>query len=278
MNREPAVTPPEPAWRLRLHEVIFEADTPAGRGFDVALLVAISLSVFIVLLESVGSIRDSYGPLLYGIEWALTGLFTVEYVLRLLAVRRPLSYATSFFGVVDLLAILPTWLSLLLPGAQALLVVRAFRLLRVFRILKLGEFLIETRTLTSALHASRRKVTVFLGFVLVTVLLIGSLIYLIEGEENGFTSIPTSIYWAIVTLTTVGYGDLAPKTPLGQLLASAVMILGYAIIAVPTGIVTSELVRAGRDLGPPTSQCCPSCASYGHQHDARFCRHCGTAL
>jgi voltage-gated potassium channel len=273
----PSEARPERPWRGRLHEIIFEAETTAGRAFDLTLLVAITLSVAVVLLESVRAVRETHGALLYVAEWVLTGLFTVEYVLRLVAVRRPLAYARSFFGVIDLLAILPTWLSLVLPGAQALLVVRAFRLLRVFRILKLGAFLVESRVLVAALRASRRKITVFLGFVLVSVLLIGSLAYLIEGEENGFTSIPISVYWAVVTLTTVGYGDLAPKTPLGQLLASAVMILGYAIIAVPTGIVTSELVRGGRPERP-TTQCCPHCAEYGHQEDARYCRLCGHPL
>lgn len=264
-------------WRERLREVIFEADTSAGRLFDLGLLVAIVASVLAVMLESVRSIRQTWGPVLYAVEWLLTGAFTVEYLLRLLCVRQPLAYARSFYGVVDLLATLPSWLALVLPGAQTLLIVRALRLLRIFRILKLGEFLAESRLITHALRASQRKITVFLGFVLVLVLLIGSLAYLIEGERHGFTSIPVGIYWAIVTLTTVGYGDISPVTPLGQLLASAVMILGYAIIAVPTGIVTSEMIRDLRPR-PETSQACPSCGVQGHLPDATYCRCCGERL
>ncbi len=264
-------------WRDRLHEVIFEAETPAGKAFDIALLVAILSSVLAVMLESVPSIRMTFGFELLVVEWVFTALFTIEYVLRLLALRQPLAYARSFFGIVDLLALLPTWLSLLVPGTQALLVVRALRLLRVFRILKLGAFMAESRVLTRALWASRRKITLFLGFVVVLVLILGSAVYLVEGPANGFTSIPTSVYWAIVTLTTVGYGDISPKTPLGQMLASVVMILGYAIIAVPTGIVTSELMTTVRDPHANT-QSCPGCALEGHAGDARFCRRCGHQL
>lgn len=264
-------------WRDRLHEVIFEAETPAGKLFDVALLVAILSSVVVVMVESVGAVRMTFGFELLVIEWTFTALFTIEYALRLLSLRRPMAYAKSFFGIVDLLAILPTWLSLLVPGTQALLVVRALRLLRVFRVLKLGAFMAESRVLTRALWASRRKITLFLGFVVVLVLILGSAVYLVEGEANGFTSIPVAVYWAIVTLTTVGYGDISPKTPLGQLLASVVMILGYAIIAVPTGIVTSELMTSARDPHANTNTC-PSCAAEGHADDARFCRRCGHLL
>jgi voltage-gated potassium channel len=263
-------------WRRRLHEIIFEAETPAGRGFDVALLVAIVLSVLAVVLESVRAIREAYGSWLLAVEWSLTVLFTIEYALRLASVERPLRYARSFFGIVDLLAVLPTYLSLLLPGAQALLVVRALRLLRVFRILKLAHFLGEAQVLRSALRASLRKISVFLFTVLVMVLIVGSLMYLIEGEKSGFSSIPLSIYWAIVTLTTVGYGDIAPQTVLGQILASVVMIVGYGIIAVPTGIVTVELSRAW----PPkvSTQSCPRCSAEGHDPDASYCKFCGSAL
>jgi voltage-gated potassium channel len=267
-----------PTWRANLHQVIFEAETRAGRTFDLALIAAICLSVLVVMLESVQSVHERWGDALNVVEWVLTGLFTLEYGLRLLAVRRPLAYARSFFGVVDILALLPTWLSLLFPGAQALLVVRALRLLRIFRILKLGAFLSEAQTLTLALHAARRKIVVFLGGVSVLVLLLGSLVYLIEGEANGFTSIPTSVYWAVVTLTTVGYGDISPQTPLGQFVASVVMVLGYAILAVPTGIVTSELVRQQVPPAPVSTQSCPSCSAEGHAHDARFCRICGHTL
>ncbi len=231
---------PGPRWRSKLHEVVFEADTPAGKAFDIALLVLILGSILVVVLESVPAVRARHGRTFWAAEWVFTILFTVEYLLRLVSVRRPGRYVRSFFGIVDLLAVLPTYLSLLLPGAQALLVVRALRLLRVFRILKLGEFLGEAQMLAQALKASVRKIAVFLQAVLVMVLIIGSLMYLIETPESGFTSIPQSIYWAIVTLTTVGYGDIAPQTVLGKILASLVMILGYGLIAVPTGIVTVE--------------------------------------
>jgi voltage-gated potassium channel len=272
-------TRPHPGsrWRSKLHEVIFEADTPAGRAFDIVLLVAIVASVLAVLLESVPSVRAGYGRALWAVEWGFTILFTVEYGLRLLSVRRPARYARSFFGVVDLLAVLPTYLSVLLPGTQAFLVVRALRLLRVFRILKLAEFLGEARVLTTALKASARKILVFLETVLILVLIIGSLMYLVETPESGFTSIPQSIYWAIVTLTTVGYGDIAPQTVLGRILASMVMILGYGIIAVPTGIVTVELSQAGRHQAVST-QACPNCGAEGHDADARHCKHCGSSL
>jgi voltage-gated potassium channel len=273
----PAEERPDGArWRRRLHEIVFEADTPAGRTFDLFLLVLILASVLVVLLESVPSLRRDYGPQLRAAEWAFTGLFTVEYVLRLIAVRRPGRYALSFYGLVDLAALLPTYLSLLFPGAQALLVVRALRLLRVFRILKLAHHLNEARALRLALRASLRKITVFLGTVLILVVIIGALMYLIEGEAHGFTSIPQSIYWAVVTLTTVGYGDLAPATVLGKILASVVMILGYGILAVPTGIVTVEISRTR-----PTTvsgQACPHCGAEGHDHDARFCKYCGAKL
>jgi voltage-gated potassium channel len=271
-----ATQPPGPRWRFKLHEVIFEADTPAGKAFDIALLVAILASVLVVVLESVPSVRTSYGRTIWAAEWGFTILFTVEYLLRLIAVRQPARYARSFFGVVDLLAVLPTYLSMLLPGAQAFLVVRALRLLRVFRILKLGEFIGEARMLMLALKASVRKILVFLAAVLVLVLIIGSVMYLVETPESGFTSIPQSIYWAIVTLTTVGYGDIAPQSVLGRILASLVMILGYGLIAVPTGIVTVELSQ-GRNKVVST-QACPNCGLQGHDPDARHCKYCGAPL
>lgn len=272
-----ATHPSGSRWRSKLHEVIFEADTPSGKAFDVALLVVILASVLVVLLESVPSVRADHGRTLWVAEWTFTVLFTVEYLLRLLSVRQPARYARSFFGIVDLLAVLPTYLSVLLPGAQTLLVVRALRLLRVFRILKLGEFLGEARMLSLALKASVRKILVFLAVVLVLVLIIGSLMYLVETPESGFTSIPQSIYWAIVTLTTVGYGDIAPQTVLGRILASLVMILGYGLIAVPTGIVTVEISQAGRTRAVST-QACPNCGAGGHDFDARHCKHCGAPL
>ena len=271
--------PPSPdlkPWQQKLHTVIFEADTPGGKAFDVGLLFAIVLSVLAVCLESVKAIKDQYGELLYGIEWALTILFTIEYVLRLACVGKPLRYAFSFFGIVDLLAIVPTYISLFFPKAQSLVVVRALRLLRIFRVLKLGHFVGEAATLRAAMRASARKIIIFLGAVLCLVLIMGSLMYLVEGEEHGFTSIPQGIYWAIVTLTTVGYGDIAPATVLGKALASSVMIMGYAIIAVPTGIVSVELARWTDDA--VSTQACPNCMLEGHHRDAVYCHRCGTQL
>jgi len=262
-------------WRFHLHEVIFEADTPAGRLFDLALIVCILLSVVAVMLDSITAIRESYGDLLLAAEWFFTVLFTVEYLLRLLCISRPSKYATSFFGIIDLLSILPTYLSLLLPGSRYLLVVRILRVLRIFRILKLVPYLSEADVLTRSLVASRRKIAIFLYTVLTLVVIIGSAMYLIEDPDSGFTSIPASVYWAIVTLTTVGYGDISPVTPLGQLLASLVMILGYAIIAVPTGIVTAEMTRIKQQV---TTQVCQSCAAEGHDPDALYCKYCGFKL
>jgi voltage-gated potassium channel len=276
-GKSPAEERPFSRRRARLHEVIFESDTPAGRYFDHALTWLILLSVVTVILESVGNVREHYGKLLYGLEWAFTLLFTVEYFLRLLSVRRPLRYATSFFGVVDLLAIIPTYLSIFLPGSQYLLVIRILRLLRVFRLLKLSEYVTEADTLRTALRASRRKISVFTSAVMLLVVIIGTLMYVVEGEVHGFTSIPRSMYWAIVTLTTVGYGDLSPKTAIGQMLASVVMILGYGIIAVPTGIVSVELAQAARQKGV-SGQSCPSCTRQGHDLDATCCKYCGGKL
>tara|TARA_B100000963_G_scaffold329288_1_gene318483 strand:- start:560 stop:1378 length:819 start_codon:yes stop_codon:yes gene_type:complete len=260
-------------WRVRLHTIIFEADTSAGKRFDIALFWGILLSVGIVLVESVESVRAVYGEGLRAIEFIFTGLFTLEYALRLLAVKRPMKYALSFYGMVDLLSILPTFVEVLLPGAASLRVVRMLRLLRVFRVLKLVGFLREAQILKDALWASRRKIAVFLSAVLVLVTLLGTLVYIVEDAEAGFTSIPISIYWAIVTVTTVGYGDIAPQTVLGQMLASVMMILGYAIIAVPTGIVGAELAKT-HPIDTNT-QSCPECSSEGHDDDATYCKHCG---
>ncbi len=282
MSREvheifPAEERPATRRRARLHEVIFESDTRAGRYFDLALIWLILLSVATVVLESVREVREQYGKLLYTLEWAFTLLFTVEYFLRLLSVRRPLRYSTSFFGVVDLLAIIPTYLSVFVPGSQYLLVIRILRLLRVFRLLKLSEYVSEADTLRLALRASRRKISVFISAVVLLVVIIGALMYVIEGEAHGFTSIPVSIYWAIVTLTTVGYGDLSPKTSLGKMLASIVMVIGYGIIAVPTGIVSVELAHAVREKRV-SGQSCPLCAAEGHDPDAIYCKYCGEKL
>ena len=268
---------PDTRRRARLHEVIFESDTPAGRYFDLALIWLILLSVATVILESVREVRVQYGTLLYTLEWLFTLLFTVEYMLRLLSVRHPLRYARSFFGVIDLLAIVPTYLSVFVPGSQYLLVIRILRLLRVFRLLKLSEYVAEADTLRRALRASRRKISVFISAVVLLVVIIGALMYVIEGEANGFTSIPRSIYWAIVTLTTVGYGDLSPKTSFGQIVASVVMVIGYGIIAVPTGIVSVELAHAVRNRAV-SGQSCPSCGAEGHDPDAAYCKYCGATL
>jgi len=263
-------------WRRKLHEVIFEADTFGGKAFDVALLWAIVISIVAVMLESVQSIEARYGMELRGVEWFFTVLFSIEYMARIVSVGRPVKYMFSFLGIVDLLAVIPTYLSIFFAGSQYFLVIRAIRLLRVFRIFKLARFLGEADVLMRALRASRFKITVFLGAVLSIVVIMGTVMYLVEGSENGFTSIPRSIYWAIVTLTTVGYGDIAPKTIIGQALASVIMIMGYAIIAVPTGIVTVELSQAGR--AGITAQACPQCASEGHDSDAHFCKYCGARL
>jgi voltage-gated potassium channel len=263
-------------WRETLHEIIFEADTPAGKTFDVALLVAIALSVLAVSLETVASVEARIGPALRAAEWVFTGLFSIEYVLRLLAVRRPLAYARSFFGVVDLLAILPTYLSLLIPGTQSLLVIRGLRLLRVVRVFKLARFLGEAKVLISALRGSGRKILLFVGTVVLIVSIVGALMYLIEGPEHGFTSIPRSMYWGVVTVTTVGYGDIAPQTVPGQILAAALMIIGYGIIAVPTGIFSAALIAASRSS--VSTRACPSCGGEGHDDDATHCKFCGVAL
>ena len=261
---------------MKLHEIIFEAETPVGKAFDVTLLLTIVLSVVVVCLETVAEVRAVWGGPLRAAEWAFTILFTIEYVLRLVSVGRPWRYATSFFGVVDLLAIVPTYLSLFFAGTQSLIVIRALRLLRVFRVLKLAHFVGEARMLHAALKASSRKIIVFLGGVLTVVLIVGALMYLVEGAENGFTSIPQSVYWAIVTMTTVGYGDIAPQTVLGKMLASAVMILGYGIIAVPTGIVTVEI--AGALKHSTRTEACTECGAEDHASDADYCKYCGTRL
>jgi voltage-gated potassium channel len=263
-----------PRWRRVLHEVIFEADTPAGKAFDLVLIATIILSVVAAMLESVPRLRATYGRELYLAEWIFTILFTIEYVLRWLCVQKPWRYATSFFGIVDLLAVIPTYLDLLVPGTRYLFVIRILRLLRVFRVLKLVTFVGEAEILLQALRASRRKIVVFLFGVATIVVVAGTLIYVLEGEAHGFTNIPISIYWAVVTVTTVGYGDLSPQTSAGQTMAAILMILGYAIIAVPTGIVSVEMAQA-RTV---STQACPQCSTEGHAPDARFCKRCGAAL
>ena len=265
-----------PKLRASLHEIIFEADTPAGKAFDVALIICILASVGVVMLDSVRTIGEANHHLFYVLEWIFTILFTIEYLLRLYCVGRPRKYATSFFGIVDFLSIVPTYLSLFIPGSEYLLVIRVLRTIRIWRIFKLVHFLKEWTLLVTALRASSRKIAVFLVVVASLVVVLGSLMYMIETEENGFTSIPRSIYWAVVTLTTVGYGDISPKTDLGQVLASIAMILGYAIIAVPTGIVTVELASASQKK--VSTQACPMCSRDGHDPDAVHCKYCGAEL
>ena len=264
------------AWREKLYVIIFKSDTPAGKLFDLLLIVAIAASVGVVMLDSVKVISDRYGYIFHIAEWFFTLLFTVEYVLRMFCVNRPKKYAFSFFGIVDLVAFLPTYFSMFLPGTEFMMIVRVLRILRVFRILKLGAYLSEANILLLSLKASRKKIEVFLFTVILLVIIFGSLMYLIEGEENGFTSIPRSIYWAIVTLTTVGYGDIAPATPLGQGLASIIMICGYGIIAVPTGIVSAEMVKATGER--KERKTCPGCGARYHDPDAEFCKYCGAGL
>lgn len=267
--------PPSP-WRARLHEIIFEADTPAGKTFDILLIICIVASVVAVMLESAAPIRARHGRMLHDIEWFFTILFTIEYILRLICIGRPVKYATSFFGIVDLLAVIPTYLDLLVPGSRFLLVIRILRLLRIFRVLKLVQYVHDSDMLLIAIRASRRKITVFLFAVVTVSVIMGSLMYVIEGEAHGFTSIPLSVYWAIVTMTTVGYGDLSPATSLGQTVAAALMILGYSIIAVPTGIVSAEMARSR--FTRITTQSCPQCSAEGHDADASHCKHCGSLL
>ena len=269
--------------RIKLYEVIFEADTPAGKAFDILLLLFIVLSVIAVMLESVASVRADYGFILLPAEWAFTVLFTIEYLLRLISVRKPAHYAWSFFGVIDLLAILPTYMSIFIAGSQSLLVIRVLRLLRVFRIFKLSRYVGAATLLKTALDASKQKIVVFLFVILTAVVIMGTLVYLIEGADGGFTSIPTGIYWAIVTMTTVGYGDLAPQTVPGQILASIMMILGYGIIAVPPGIVTVELAEASRQAYKRSKHgadklTCDECGHYEHDSDAIYCKKCGRKM
>jgi voltage-gated potassium channel len=264
---------PASGWRLRLYTVVFESDTRAGRNFDIVVIAAIVLSVAAVMVDSVDSVRTRHGVLLNALEWMFTVLFTIEYVARISCIERPLRYATSFFGIVDLVAVLPTYLAVFFPEAQALIDVRILRLLRCFRIFKLTQFFAEYRLLGRAMANSMRKILVFLSVVVMIVLIVGTLMYVIEGPRHGFTSIPRSIYWALSTITTVGYGDMVPKTELGRTLASIVMLIGWGILAVPTGIVTAEMTA--QKFVRPTNTRCSTCGSTGHEHDALFCRLCG---
>lgn len=267
----------EQSLKRRIHEVIFEADTPAGKIFDVGLFIAIILSLIAVMLETVPGIREDHGELMRTLEWVFTILFTIEYALRIYSVTKPWHYVKSFYGVIDLLSILPTYIGLFIVGSQAFMIIRGVRLLRIFRVLKLSRYLFEAEMLGRALRASQRKITVFLLAVVTIVMIAGAVMYVVEGGQNGFDSIPKSIYWAIVTLTTVGYGDISPGTTLGQFVASFIMILGYGILAVPTGIVTSEMTRLDRD-DKHTNNSCPHCGTEGHRAGAEYCFNCGGKL
>ncbi|WP_242132974.1 ion transporter [Aestuariivivens marinum] len=273
-------------WRLKLQEIIYEADTPAGKLFDIVLLITILASVVLVMLESVNSIDTKLHGFLNISEWVITILFSIEYIARIITVKNPFKYIFSFYGIIDFLSTIPKYISLIIGGVHALAALRALRLLRVFRILKLARYLGASNTLVNAIKASRAKISVFLFAVLIVAIILGTIMYLIEGEANGFTNIPKSVYWCIVTLTTVGFGDIAPQTPLGQFIASLVMILGYGIIAVPTGIVSAEYTSQSKSQksNEPTAslplnpQCCSNCLNETHRDDAEFCFKCGCKL
>ncbi len=262
-------------FKAKLYQIVFEADTPAGKAFDIILLIAILFSIILVMLESIQSVEQKHGHTLRIAEWTITLIFSIEYALRLYIVKKRWKYVFSFFGLVDFFSILPSFLSLFIPGTRGLAVIRSLRLLRVFRILKLSRYVSESQELIKAIKASKHKIGVFLFFIIMLVIILGTIMYFIEGKESGFTSIPQSIYWAIVTLTTVGYGDITPVTALGKSLSSIVMILGYAILAVPTGIITSELNRVHSKL---STQVCENCMKEGHDADAVFCKYCGSPI
>jgi len=268
---------PAGGWRLRWFTVIFEADTPAGRRFDIVLLVAVLASVLIVMIETVEGLAVHYGPQLLALEWGFTMLFTLEYIARLACVQRPLRYARSFFGLVDLASVLPMYLAAFIPGLHVLIDIRVLRMLRVFRILKLTEYVHEYSTLAESLAASRRKIAVFLAAVAMVVVVLGTVMYVVEGPGNGFTSIPVAVYWAITTMTTVGFGDITPKSDVGRAVSSVVMLLGWGILAVPTGIVTAEMTSR-RLSGLDAARACEACGTRGHLPAARFCHRCGAAL
>jgi len=266
-------------WKEKVHEVIYEADTPAGKLFDVILLLVILLSILLVMLESIESIGTKYAHILDVAEWVITILFSIEYLARIISVEKPKTYVFSFYGIIDLLSTIPKYISLFVLGTHSLVALRALRLLRVFRILKLTRFIGESANFGKALKRSRAKIAVFISFVIVLCIILGTVMYLVESnEESGFTSIPRSVYWAIVTLTTVGYGDIAPITALGQFIASLIMILGYGIIAIPTGIVTSEMSKSEKELIPNNTQNCANCNEDYHQDNAEFCHKCGNKI
>jgi voltage-gated potassium channel len=265
-------------WRFKLHEILYEADTPAGRIFNIVLFIVIIASIVFVMLESVVWIDAKYHDFLNIAEWVVTILFTFEYIARIITVKKPSKYIFSFFGIIDLLSTIPKYLSFILVGSHSLVALRALRLLRVFRILKLARYIGESTNFARALKASRAKISVFLSFVLILCIILGTVMYLVESSESGFTSIPRSVYWAIVTLTTVGYGDIAPVTPLGQFIASIIMILGYGIIAIPTGIVSSEMTKVRKKDVQTNTQSCQHCMAESHRDNAEYCYNCGNLL
>lgn len=272
-------------WKTKLHNIIYEADTPAGKWFDIILLITIIASIILVMLESVKSIDAKFHQILNVSEWFITILFTIEYIARVITVKKPMHYIFSFYGIVDLLSTIPKYISIIFGGVHALAALRALRLLRIFRILKLARYMGASNNLVRAIKASRAKISVFLFVVIIIAIILGTIMYLIEGEENGFTNIPKSVYWCIVTLTTVGFGDIAPQTPLGQFIASLVMILGYGIIAVPTGIVSAEYANQNKSIPEPkkqdidlNTQSCTNCAAEKHKDNAEFCYNCGHKL
>ena len=266
------------SWKERIHEIIYEADTKEGKLFDVILLITILTSIVLVMLESINSINSKYGFLLNIFEWIITILFSLEYMLRIISIRKPFKYIFSFYGVIDFFSTIPKYLSLIFIGSHHFAALRALRLLRIFRILKLTRYIGASNKLLIALKASRAKIAVFLFFILILCFILGAVMYMIEGEDNGFTSIPKSIYWAIVTMTTVGYGDIAPQTAFGQFIASIIMILGYGIIAIPTGIVSSEITKTHANRIDTNTQSCGNCATEDHKDNAVFCYNCGRNL
>ncbi len=268
---------PSPAWKRKIHEVIYEADTPMGKLFDVILLILILLSILFVMLESVASIDAKYHEILLIGEWVITIFFSIEYILRIISIKKPANYIFSFYGIIDFLSTIPLYLSLFMVGSQALVTVRALRLLRIFRILKVTRYVGESNKLVEAIKHSWPKISIFLFAVLIVAIISGTLMYFVEGEESGFKSIPISIYWCIVTLTTVGYGDIAPITPLGQLISACIMIMGYGIIAVPTGIISAEYSK-NNDTVHVNTQSCSNCGKGRHQDNAKFCHNCGEDL
>ena len=266
------------SWRDVLYDVIFKADTIAGKSFDITLIVIIALSVITVIINTVGTIEQKYGNILHIAEWVFTIIFTIEYILRLICCKRPAAYARSFFGIVDFFAIIPTYISIFIPASHVLVVIRVLRVLRIFRVLKLVKYIGESELLIDALRSSRRKITVFLFSVVTIVIIFGSVMYIVESPDNGFTNIPLSIYWAVVTLTTVGYGDVTPQTHIGKVIAMVIMVMGYGILAVPTGIVTAELTKAMGHHNKISTNVCEGCGYRWHDDDAHYCKHCGNTL